>query len=125
MQNEYAGMDLRLPKNVSVTQVSTFRDCPRKWWFGWVARFPRPESPSTSRGLIGHRHNETYGRYLVKANGTVEPPSKVIEDPLHARYVEAALEFMPRPGERAAIETEFYLETGDGLPPWVGKIDVF
>ena len=49
-------------KHVSASQITTFRDCPRKWYFEKVVGLPRPSTGSTELGSAVHAVLEDYLR---------------------------------------------------------------
>jgi hypothetical protein len=110
----------KMPMNTSATQIETYRDCNRKWYFNKIMRLPRPSSPSADRGIAGHEAIEKDALVVMQ---TKEPPP--VEDSPFVRYVEVARRYGPQPGEPAGIEMEFSMPTAPGLPPLIGKIDVF
>lgn len=40
---------------VSPSQISNFRDCPRKWWYASIAKIPYPQHPSAAFGERVHK----------------------------------------------------------------------
>ena len=40
---------------VSPSQISNFRDCPRKWWYASIAKIPYPQHPSAALGERVHK----------------------------------------------------------------------
>lgn len=53
---------------ISPSQISTFRDCPRKWAFDKIDKVPRKSTPATQFGTDAHLAMELYGREGSKPN---------------------------------------------------------
>lgn len=47
---------------ISASQISTYRDCPRKWAFDKIDKIPREDTPATKFGKEAHTVMEHYGR---------------------------------------------------------------
>ena len=100
-------------KNVSATQVDTYTACPRAWHFGWPRGFKTPPTAAMQRGT----HIHSAAEFTVKHNGTL-PTNQ------YAPYAEAMLPFLPIGQPKVLVEQPIRLETGPGLPPWIGYIDL-
>jgi putative RecB family exonuclease len=48
-------MALELPRSLSPSSVSTFKDCPQSFKFAYVDRLPRPPSAAASKGTLVHK----------------------------------------------------------------------
>ncbi|MCU1457284.1 MAG: RecB family exonuclease [Actinomycetia bacterium] len=48
-------MALDLPKSLSPSSVSTFKNCPQSFKFAYVDRLPQPASPAASKGTLVHK----------------------------------------------------------------------
>lgn len=80
---------------ISYSQISTFKDCKKKWYFDAVLKLPRIGSASTDRGSILH---EVCERYLTAdAQGRVPDTEERHnpEHPLHDQEPGKAVELYP------------------------------
>ena len=48
-------MALELPRSLSPSSVSTFKDCPQSFKFAYVDRLPQPPSAAASKGTLVHK----------------------------------------------------------------------
>jgi RecB family exonuclease len=60
-------------KHASASQIGTFRDCPRKWWWNKIVGVPTPSTPATELGSEVHAVLET----RLKTGAWPERPSDV------------------------------------------------
>lgn len=86
-------------KHVSASQIDTYIQCPRKWWYNKILGIKTPTHPSAALGTKVHAHLE---RYLT--DGTLPPdePSGLI--------ARAGLSHLPAPG---TVEVEWDLEKAE------------
>ncbi len=104
-------------KHVSASQITTFRDCPRKWYFEKVAGLTRPGTSATELGSAVHSVLEAYLRGEV---ATIEPLDEV------RAIARSGLEHLPTP--HAGLEIE--LSLADDMPltdspvPVLGYVDL-
>ena len=47
-------------EHVSASQITTFRDCPRKWYFDKIVKVPRVSTAATELGSAVHEELEHY-----------------------------------------------------------------
>lgn len=104
-------------KNFSVTQVNTFRDCPRQWFDKYVLRKVMPPSPDLDRGNHLHTTLECYLKGRIENGSTFTPP------PEHRVYVEKLVSHYPAHDEKALVEHWMHMPTQFGIE-FVGKIDL-
>lgn len=64
------------PAHVSASQLSTYRDCPRKWWYNKVAGMPTPTHPSAALGSAVH---ETLEAWLISDGETMDGSPEVMQ----------------------------------------------
>jgi hypothetical protein len=107
--------------NISASAIETFRDCQRKWYFGYVERIRGPKSPAAERGDKIHDLAE---RYL---KGEVDPEALEGEDAKWFRYLMPGLEYAPTPGQVAADGwgVEDWVKEPCGPLNFVGKVDFY
>ena len=98
-------------KHSSASQVSTFRQCPRRWWWQKVAGYTTPPSEAMKRGTAIHAELEAYLK-----EGTL-PTSAIAL---------AGLEYLPPPTLVRPVDVERAVRLeGYGLPvPLIGYIDL-
>lgn len=91
---------------VSASQVSTYRDCARKWAWSRIRKIPGKFSPSAARGTKYHG--------ILDRHFTGKAPIPT-DDPLGVVALEA-LNYLP-PASTPGLETEhwFHLDLGDGI----------
>lgn len=75
-------------KSISASQISNYRDCPRKWWYQSILGLPTPQNASAALGEAVHGQLEKYLN-----DGTPPDTSKP-----EGRIAEAGLKFLPAPG---------------------------
>lgn len=114
----------------SATQVSLYRDCPRKWALKYIDRVQGPQNTYAALGSYIHTQLEAYlesGRLpqgsttaitITKADGTVRAFS---HDEILAIML-PGIRHLPAPG-KASVEGGFELDLGD-LGVMVGYIDM-
>ncbi len=101
----------------SASQITTFRRCPRRWWFRSVGKLEEPTRPSAQLGTDVHAVIERYTRDGVTPGGDEA-----------GAIASAALHHLPLPGTVPAdrVEAAFCLRGSADLPlarPIIGKID--
>ena len=92
---------------VSASQISTWRECPRKWAFSRIE--PRKQHASAARGERVHAHLEAWLR-----DGAVPPPT------LEGRIAREGLHLLPSVG---TCEVEHVMEFPHDTVTYVGRID--
>jgi hypothetical protein len=75
-------------KSISASQISNYRDCPRKWWYQSVLGLPTPQNASAALGEAVHAQLEKYLN-----DGDYPDTSKTA-----GRIAEAGLNLLPAPG---------------------------
>lgn len=104
-------------KHVSASQITTFRDCPRKWYFEKVAGLTRPGTSATDLGSAVHSVLEAYLRGEI---ASIEP-----SDEVHAIAL-SGVEHLPTPHPGLEVE----LSLADDMPlsdspvPVLGFVDL-
>ena len=103
--------ELRPWENTSPSQLSTYRQCPRKWWLEKIGGLRQPSTPAQKRGTAKHAHLEAYLRG--------EAP---LTDPVCA----AGLQYLPDPGDVLPedVERKFIFEDPNLPVPCRGVIDL-
>ena len=97
-------------RNVSASQIATFRSCPTKWWWEKIRGIRTPETPARTKGKRLHKEWE---RYLVEGI--------VPQDPIAV----SSLEHLPPPGSVSRELVETRIDQTEGLPvPLIGYIDL-
>ena len=104
-------------KSVSASQIATYRDCARKWWYQSILGLQTPQNASAALGEAVHAQLEKYLN-----DGT--PPDA--EKPA-GRIASAGLKFLPPPG---TVFTEVSMhgtnrdkkEAGEGEVPLPGAM---
>ena len=104
-------------KSVSASQIATYRDCARKWWYQSILGLQTPQNASAALGEAVHAQLEKYLN-----DGT--PPDA--EKPA-GRIAAAGLKFLPTPG---TVFTEVSMhgtnrdkkEAGEGEVPLPGAM---
>lgn len=104
---------------VSVSQVDTFSKCPRKWFYNSILKIRQPETRSQRLGTEFHAILENY-----TLTGELRPPDP--EFPEALEMAQAALDHIPKHGTKQGLmaEHEFWLDTYEGGPKWMGYIDL-
>ena len=104
------------PSHLSASQLATYGDCPRKWWFAKVAGLPQKSSASADLGKAIHASLEQWAR------AKTEPVSRFLSSQ-HMQVVEPALRagLLPNPH---TFEPEVEISLPDFPLPVVGFIDV-
>ena len=85
----------------SASQLATFTDCQRKWFFEKILKFKGPETPAMKLGTEIHNQIETY----FKSNGETDPTNPLaatllstVPEPQPGIVAEGKLTFEVRPG---------------------------
>jgi len=78
---------LREFKSTSASQITTFRDCKRLWFYQSIMGIPTPQRPSAALGEAVHTHLEKYLN-----DGTVPDESQA------GKIAQAGLSLLPKPG---------------------------
>jgi len=108
-------------KHASVSQIKTFRDCPRKWWWNKIVGLPTPSSEATEIGSYVHAILE------CRLKSGEWPEMRLAEVPRHLweRCLSIAKKetpWLPRePVEARNVELGFELPTP--VVPIIGFID--
>jgi RecB family exonuclease len=76
-------------KSFSASQIATFRDCHRSWWFQSIMGLPTPQRASAALGEAVHAQLETY-----LEDGTLPDESTDA-----GRIAKSAIPHAPKPGE--------------------------
>ena len=84
---------------VSASQITTFRDCARKWYFNKVVGISTPSTPATELGSAVHEALENYLRDGVafdesEAGGIAQSGAHLLPDDANVE-IELSLESMP------------------------------
>lgn len=80
---------------ISASQVSTFRDCPRKWFFEKIVVLPRPEHPAAKLGQAVHAElEEFYKRGTVPKSKEALALLEIAPQPTPTLKAEDGLDFM-------------------------------
>lgn len=106
----------RLP-HVSASQITTFRDCPRKWYLDKVVGLTRPSTPATALGSAVHAILEAYLRGEVDSlNGETEAH----------RIAQQGFDELPQRGGHLDVELslEEDMPLSDAVVPVKGFIDL-
>lgn len=82
-------------KHVSASQITTFRDCPRKWYLNKIVGLQSPSTSATELGSQVHATLEAYLRGETDVIGT--------EDEI-AEIAQSGAEHLPNRGEHLEIE---------------------
>jgi hypothetical protein len=98
--------------NVSASQVQAFSRCQRYWHYGWIQRLPRPSTPAQKRGIDIHSELEYFLKY-----GTIRLSQ-------YRDHVIASKPYLPQPGDSLVVEKYVAIDCGQGLPSWIGYIDL-
>jgi hypothetical protein len=103
------GRSLKEFKHASASQISTWTDCPSKWWLEKIAGFRQPESPAQKLGTDTHTDLERF-----ELDGTAPGP-----------IAAAGIHRLPDPPVAPAlVEAAFALVDPEMPVPVVGKIDL-
>lgn len=86
---------------LSVSQISRFQSCQRKWWYRYVGGLPEPESPAANVGKDGHKRLETYFKGEPQEDGTTRYSRSGLS-PMEI----PALSYLPAPGPDVFPEVE-------------------
>lgn len=86
-------------KHVSASQITTFRDCPRKWYFNKIVGLETPSTPATELGSAVHQVLENYLRDGVdfpstEAGEIARSGAHLLPDDQHVE-IELSLDEMP------------------------------
>jgi putative RecB family exonuclease len=137
---------LRTEPHLSISQISTWMQCPRKYRFQQIDRFPWPRVPSSlvfgsavhaalavmsQARLEGDEPtlDDLHGAYRVAWAGESKPiemkdgETPEALDAMARAMLAIALE-QPRAGRVLAVEEPFCIELAPGIPPLVGVIDL-
>jgi hypothetical protein len=90
----------------SASQVATFRECPRKWFFGSILKLPRPSTGATELGSNCHAAWEAY---LQHGPRSLPPKGSKIR-----KIVDATLRYLPLPG-CSEVERDERLDSPFGI----------
>lgn len=66
----------QLPLSLSVSKVKTFKDCPAKYYFGYIEKLPRKEWDFHIFGKFLHEILENHYRKIL--NGHTDPPNVLL-----------------------------------------------
>lgn len=118
--------------SLSATQLTTFYECPRKWYYNYHIRRARPATSAMNRGLCFHRIFELYHRDGIPLSDI--PDHIIAEHPHYADFLAPTMvafteykkkypviDFVVVDGQ-PAIEQEFTLHLEDDVVVR-GKID--
>lgn len=106
----------RVP-HVSASQITTFRDCPRKWYLDKIVGLERPSTPATALGSAVHAVLEAYLRGEVDSlDGDTEAH----------RIAQQGFDHLPRRGDHLDIELslESDMPLSDAVVPVKGFVDL-
>jgi RecB family exonuclease len=106
----------RLP-HVSASQITTFRDCPRKWYLDKIVGLERPSTPATALGSAVHAVLEAYLRGEVD---TLEGDTEA------HRIAQQGFDHLPQRGGHLDVELslEADMPLSDAVVPVKGFIDL-
>ena len=111
----------------SASQHQAFLDCERFWFFGWILKLSRPESPPLWRGSGIHKESEFYlktGLFRDAMYPIWDKKGNVIGEHNYRPYVEALVPYFPPACDPdMAVEMRIDVSTPEGLPNWLGYID--
>jgi len=98
-------------RHTSPSQISTFRQCKRKWWLEKIAGIKQPSTPAQKRGTEKHAHLEAY----LKGGA-----------PLTDKVCAAGHHFLPHPDsvEPGDVEQKFLFRHKDMPVPVKGVVDL-
>jgi hypothetical protein len=99
----------------SATRIRTYRDCPRKWWYGSVAQQVQHDTAGTSLGTDAH---DRMARYLA---GEMPDPRTALElsgDALIAPYLAAG-------AHAPLVEHNFVLDVAACGVQLTGAVDAY
>ncbi len=110
----------RVWTRTSASQHGAFERCKRYWYFGWIDRLKGPTTEPMQRGKDIHTESEHY------LNTGEIRDSCYSEFNLNYRpYVESLAPLLPPPmHDELLVEHEINIECGEGLPNWIGFIDI-
>lgn len=137
---------LRSEHHLSVSQISTWMQCPRKYRFQYLDRLPWPAVPSSlvfgtavhaalaalsQARLEGDEPtlDDLHGAYRVAWAAESKPmelkdgETPEALDAMARAMLAVALE-QPRPARLLAVEEPFRIELAPGVPPLIGVIDL-
>jgi hypothetical protein len=97
---------------LSASQIDTYRLCPRKWAWGYIARIKTPPNRFAALGTAVHKVLEDWLQRGV-------PPRRDSET---GQIALAGLKFLPAPGQ-AVVEGRFYWDLPDEAFDLVGVMD--
>ena len=100
-------------KYVSASQITTFSDCPRKWYLNKIVGLESPSSPSTELGSAVHEILEQYLR-----DGVVFPETKegqiaksgLIHLPSHREQLEIEVSLVDMPLTDSPVEVRGFVD---------------
>lgn len=103
--------------HVSASQISTFRECPRKWYFDKVVKLPRASTSATELGSRVHAVLEAYLRGEVESIDTSDEVGQIAA---------SGLEYLPPVSSVLEIERslEGDMALDDAPVPVQGFVDV-
>ena len=103
-------------KHVSASQITTFMDCPRKWYLNKIVGLDSPSSDAAELGRAVHEQLETY---LQGEGHPDESKAGVI--------AQQGLRYLPDPSSELFIESAVHesFPLTDAPVPVLGYIDVF
>ena len=71
------GKDESVPRRISNSEVSSFQQCERKWYYGYKMNLePNVTSTSLSRGVLGHEILAVYYKVLMEQPGHYDEAEK-------------------------------------------------
>jgi len=128
-------------KNVSASQLTTFKRCNRKWYWEKIEGFRSSGSVATRRGTAIHHALEHFvknwddwevvevdiesGQVVAGHEEMPEEENPKSEYVAVRRFLEAAKDYIPSPfSSDVVLEQMINMPTGEGMPPWLGFIDL-
>lgn len=114
----------------SASQISTYRDCPRKWFFGSVLKLPRKANAFAALGSYIHKRLEEYldDGTLPGGSGiaiSITKPDGTVKEYTHDQILGIMLPglvHLPAPGE-AQTEIRLDMDLGE-LGTMIGYVDL-
>ena len=114
----------------SASQISTYRDCPRKWFFGSVLKLPRKANAFAALGSYIHKRLEEYldDGTLPGGSGiaiSITKPDGEVKEYTHDQILGVMLPglvHLPAPGE-AQTEIRLDMDLGE-LGTMIGYVDL-
>lgn len=112
--NQGEGKGYRLFIGTSPSQIKTFRECKRKWAYGYIDRIRYPAKPEQEFGKLGHKRNENWLRDGTSVGG--DDVGLVCQQGIKPHH-------LPTPAPDLKIEHYFEIPLFDNQALMLGYID--